>query len=118
MSNKMVIVTVLLLAILVTGCGGATSTTTDSDGAPQIVPTSTDNNAKVKVMADGSVFLNGVEATIDDLKQEFERLSTVDGSVCYSREAADGEPHPIVEQVLNAVIESGLPITLSDTDCV
>ncbi len=117
MPDTKIIVILLLLALLVAGCDNASSPTTDSGDSPSIIPTSADNTANVTVKADGIVLLNGVEVSIDDLKQEFERLSAINGEVCYYREDPTGEPHPIVEDVINAVMEAELSITLSTTEC-
>jgi biopolymer transport protein ExbD len=95
-------VAVLLVGILV-GCSN-NNTAVD------------ENVAQVKVTADGKVFLNGAETTLENLQAEFARLSAADGSVIYYRENPEGEPHPIAEQVIQAVIEAQLPIQFSEQD--
>ena len=75
-----------------------------------------DRIAQVKVTADGKIFLNGSETTLDALKAEFARLHDIGGQVIYYRENPQAEPHPIAQAVIQAVIDAQLPITLSETD--
>jgi PBP1b-binding outer membrane lipoprotein LpoB len=93
-----------VLAFLAVGCSNNTAAPVD------------ENTAQVKVTTDGKLFLNGAETTLDDLKVEFTRLQASGGGVQYYRENPAGEPHPITEQVMQAVIEAQLPIQLMEQD--
>jgi hypothetical protein len=94
----------LLLAVLVVGCANNTTARVD------------ENVAQVKVTAAGAVYLNGVETTIENLQAEFARLQASGGTVQYYRENPEAEPHPIAEQVIQAVIDAQLPIQFSEHD--
>ena len=96
----------ILVSLLFVGC------------AQQQAPTPPDfpEYARVKVTADGLIFLNGNPATMEDLEVEFARLATVSGGVWYYRENSQAEPHPVAEQVIQAVIDANLPIAFSEVD--
>lgn len=98
------LVVLLIVALLAVGCSNDAAATMD------------ENVARVKVTADGKVFLNGAETTLDDLRAEFARLQASGGRVQYYREDPTGKPHPIAEQVIQAVIEAKLPIQLMERD--
>lgn len=98
---------VLIAGLLLNACASASTNAPAQD---------TTNVAKVKVTADGRVYLNGFETTLGGLRQEFERLATVNGEVWYYREDAESDPPRIVQDVLDAIIEAGLPVQFSETD--
>ena len=87
-------------------------------GCAQQAPTPPDFSefARVKVTADGQIFLNGNSATLEDLNIEFARLATVGGGVWYYRENPQAEPHPVATQVIEAVVAASLPIAFSEVD--
>jgi hypothetical protein len=69
--------------------------------------------AKVEIDQEGTINLNGEVVTIEQLRQEFARLKEVNGAVWYYRENPEAEPHPKAMQVMEAIIESKLPVKLS-----
>ena len=94
----------LLLFFIGTGCGHSSSVT-----GTQIV-------GKVKVTQAGGITFNGKSLTLEDLKVELNRLKQAEGAVEYYRESADGEPSEKAMEVFGAIMESGLPIKLSDKE--
>ena len=97
----------LIVSLIIVGCAQQQATPTPPD-FPEY--------ARVKVTADGQIFMNGNPAAIEDLEVEFARLATVGGGVWYYRENPEAEPHPIAEEVLNAIIAAQLPIAFSEVD--
>jgi hypothetical protein len=69
--------------------------------------------AKVAVSADGRVELDGSVASLEELRAAFAELSRADGVVWYYREAADAEPHPLAMEVVQAIIDARLPVSMS-----
>jgi biopolymer transport protein ExbD len=72
--------------------------------------------AKVRVYAAGRITLDGQEVSTDELRSAFADLKSRHGAVWYYREQAQGQPHPNVMQVMEAVVEARLPISLSDRE--
>ena len=68
---------------------------------------------KVSVFADGRITADGSPATVDSLRESFKKLAEQKGAVWYYREAGQAEPPPQAMQVMQAVVEAGLPIRLS-----
>jgi hypothetical protein len=83
--------------------------------------TATDQNApsadapvlKVAVFADGRLTVNGTASTIEGLRESLRTLSEKHGVVWYYREAGQQEPPAVATDVMQAVIDAGLPIRLS-----
>ncbi len=72
--------------------------------------------AKVKVDRLGTIYLNGNEVTLEELKQAFARLKEEGGAVWYYRENPEGEPPPQAMAVIVAVGEAQVPIRLMEED--
>ena len=106
----------IAFVLLASGCTSGSDQPADQ---PQTQPEPT-AIAKVKVDRAGTIFLDGTEVTVDELKQAFARLKQEGGAVWYYREDPQGEPMPetaaVVEAVLNAVIAAELPIRLLEED--
>jgi biopolymer transport protein ExbD len=68
---------------------------------------------KLAVMADGRIAVNGAPATIQSLRESLKKLSQQKGVVWYYREAANTEGPPVVKQVVQAIIDSRLPVRFS-----
>jgi hypothetical protein len=68
---------------------------------------------KIAVMADGRITVDGSPATMDSLHASLKRLAEQKGVVWYYRETSQGEPPRQSAEVIQAVIESRLPIRLS-----
>ena len=68
--------------------------------------------AKVFVQLDGTILLNGQPTTLENLKKEFVTLKSQNGSVWYSRANPEGEPPPHAMEVIQAVVDAGLPVRL------
>ncbi len=70
--------------------------------------------ARIKVNRDGTILLNGQIVTMDVLKASLSKLTqSGDAAVWYYRENSAGEPHPNAMLVLQAAIDTKLPIKLS-----
>ncbi len=96
----------LLLAVALWSC-------TSKPKQPPFVPTQI---AKIKVQADGAIFLDEKPVSLEDLRAELEKLSKVKGAaVYYYRENPKGKPHPAaaITGVLKAIMEARLPVRLS-----
>jgi hypothetical protein len=79
-------------------------------------PMSSSPNAptlKISVMADGRITVDGSPATIDSVRVSLRRLAGKKGVVWYYREAGQAKAPPESSEVIQAVIENGLPIRLS-----
>jgi len=85
------------------GCGKQTTPPVAANG-PHI---------KIAVYVDGRINADGSPATIGSLKESFKKLAKENGEVWYYREAANREPPAQAMQVMQAVVEAGLPIRLS-----
>lgn len=72
-----------------------------------------DVKLEVKAMADGTIFADGDEVSLDQLRRKLAQLKTAGGAVWYYREGADAEPHPNAMEVMKLVVENQLPITMS-----
>ena len=68
---------------------------------------------KIAVMADGRVTVEGCPTTIDSLRASLQALAKQQGVVWYYREAGAAKAPPESSEVIQAVIENGLPIRLS-----
>jgi hypothetical protein len=70
--------------------------------------------AKIKVNRDGIIRLDDQPVTIDALRASLLKLSqSADAAVWYYRENSAGEPHPNAVLVLQAIVDSRLPVKLS-----
>jgi hypothetical protein len=67
---------------------------------------------KVAVMRDGKILVNGEASSLSSLRAAIKKLAEEKGMVLYYREAAQEEPPPVAMVVLQAVIDSRLPISL------
>jgi hypothetical protein len=72
--------------------------------------------AKVKVTRAGTIYLDGKTVSLAELKQEFVRLKRVQGVVWYYRENPQGEPPPQAMAVIEAIVETKLPVKLVERD--
>ena len=72
--------------------------------------------AKVKITQAGTIYLDGKTVSMAELKQEFVRLKRAQGVVWYYRENPQGEPPPQAMAVIEAIIETRLPVKLVEKD--
>jgi hypothetical protein len=72
-----------------------------------------DPKIEVKVMADGSVFLDGQPATLATIDEKFAELAKAKGTVRYYRESAQSQPPPVAKDVIALVAKHRLPISFS-----
>lgn len=68
---------------------------------------------KIAVFADGRLTADGRQVTIEELSRDLAQLRKEHGSVLYYREDASSEPPPIATQVIKAIIDAHLPVSLS-----
>jgi hypothetical protein len=73
----------------------------------------TTNVARVGAYQDGRITLDGRDVPIEHVRAAFVKLSRNKGVVWYYREAADAEPHPHAMQVIEAIVEAGLAVSMS-----
>lgn len=71
---------------------------------------------KVKVDKSGTVFLNGKNVTVEELRKEFAKLKKANGAVMYYRENPQGEPPAQALEVMQAIIDAKLPVQLVEKD--
>ena len=68
----------------------------------------------------GDIYLNDTLVSLEDLKREFARLREVNGAVWYYRDDPDQEPStqaaPIVDAVMQAIVEARIPVRLAKED--
>lgn len=68
---------------------------------------------QIKVLADGSVQLDGAPASLDKIDERLAALARANGEVWYYREAPQSDPPPIAMQVMDVVAKHRLPISMS-----
>jgi len=68
---------------------------------------------KIAVMADGRITVDGSPATMESLRVSLKQLAVHKGVVWYYREAGQSAGPPQSAEVIQAIIESRLPIRLS-----
>jgi hypothetical protein len=98
------------LAVMLAGCDS--SRVADRSGGQRSGKLNTQEVAKVHVDAAGGIFLNGKAATLEDLRREFARVRTANGSVWYSRANPAGDPPPNALEVLQVVMDAKVPVRL------
>jgi hypothetical protein len=67
---------------------------------------------RVFFSSSGNVSLNGKPTKASDLARAINALSPRPSAICYARENPNVEPHPNVSVVLDAMVETKLPIAL------
>jgi hypothetical protein len=89
----------------VAGCGKGDEGVTNAAraGCP-------DSGAKVFLTAQGAMTLNGRPLEPSQLKDALLGLSPAPTAICYSREDPAGEPHPVAQGILEAMMAVRLPI--------
>lgn len=68
---------------------------------------------KIQSYSSGEFTLNGARVTITDMRAAMDAVSDRDTVVWYYREAADTEPTEQQMEALTAILDAGLPISLS-----
>jgi biopolymer transport protein ExbD len=71
---------------------------------------------RIKVAQDGTIFLNGSKASLEDVKKNLEQLKANKGRVRYFRENPQGEAPPQAMTVMKAIADTGLPIKLCTSE--
>jgi biopolymer transport protein ExbD len=67
---------------------------------------------KVYVDDQGQIFVNGKQTTLPGLKEELQRAATRGATVAYSRANPSGDPPPHAMDVMQSIVEAGLPVRL------
>ncbi len=101
---KIVLAAVLALPVL----GLMACSDGGGDGAVRVRPV-----ARVSVNAEGEIFLDDREVSLDELTKALADLRERDGEVWYHRESVDGVAPPQATAVMKAVLDTKLPIRLS-----
>ena len=68
---------------------------------------------EVKVMADGSLFIDDWPVSLKSMDRRFGKLAKANGVVWYYREAGHAEPPAVAAEVIRLVMKHRLPISLS-----
>jgi hypothetical protein len=68
---------------------------------------------RIAVYADGRITADGHPVELGALRQALAELKKANGSVLYYRERASSEPHPKAMEVVKAIVDAKLPISLS-----
>jgi biopolymer transport protein ExbD len=76
-----------------------------------------DKMVSIKVTKGGEIFYNKRPVSVQELGDELNKLDRSNTGVCYHREAGNEEPHPVVKEVLQKVIDAKLAIKLSEEEC-
>ena len=71
---------------------------------------------RIKVAKDGTIFLNGSKASLEDVQKNLEQLKANKGRVRYFRENPKGEAPPQALTVMKTIVDAGLPIKLCDSE--
>ena len=71
---------------------------------------------RIKVTQDGTIFLNGSKASVEDVKKNLEQLKANKGRVRYFRENPQGEAPPQAITVIKTIADAGLPIKLCTSE--
>lgn len=66
--------------------------------------------AKVRVSADGKLYLNERLVTLDELRLEFQRLKGIHGGVWFVDESSAGASRQLGQRVSAAIVEAELPM--------
>jgi biopolymer transport protein ExbD len=106
---------ILVLALLMSGCSKNANQQNHST-QEQASMTDFSEYAKVKVTKAGKIYLNGKEAGLEQLRHEFARLKQANGAVLYYREDPQGEPPAEAMEVIQAIINAKLPVSLVEKD--
>ena len=69
--------------------------------------------ARVSVLADGKLLLNGELVTLSALSAALKKLKEANGVVWYYRENGQGEPTPQAMSAIKLVVEHSLPVSMS-----
>ena len=71
---------------------------------------------RIKVAQDGTIFLNGTKASLEDVKTNLEQLKVNKGRVRYFRENPQGDPPTQAVYVTQAIANAGLPLKLCSSE--
>jgi biopolymer transport protein ExbD len=113
MNHSILLLTIVLIAFPATGCDDRESISRNA-APPATVPTkSMKPKAEVKVLMDGSLFLDGQPSTLAMIDQRFAELAKSKGELWYYREAAQAEPPAVAIKIIDLAIKYQLPITMS-----
>jgi biopolymer transport protein ExbD len=97
---------ILSVSGVVAGCGQATQPEPQSTASGEILP--------VHITAAGVITANGRQVSIEELKKELARLSGSGGSILYTRDTPNGDPHPNAMKVLAAVVDANVPLLMPE----
>jgi hypothetical protein len=75
-----------------------------------------DTVTRIKVAQDGTIFLNGSKASLEDVKKNLDQLKANKGRVRYFRENPQGEAPPPAVSVIKAIADAGVPIKLCTSE--
>ncbi len=104
----MKIVNVVLILLIVLSLMGCSKQDNSNDEAELIRPI-----VKVSVLNTGKILIDGTESTLSQIEQHLKTLKTEDGVVWYYRETGQEEAPQDAMQVIQIIVENGLPISLS-----
>jgi hypothetical protein len=68
---------------------------------------------KIAILSNGRLMVDGAPSSIQSLRESLRKVGQEQGVVWYYRESGNETPPPIATEVINEVIEAGVPIRLS-----
>lgn len=74
------------------------------------------SGARIYVKSDGTALLNGAIVEVDGFGDALAALAPAPTVACYSRDAAEAEPHPAASRVVQAIIDQRLPVAFYTDD--
>ena len=73
-----------------------------------------DSALRISVLSSGKILLDGKKVTISEVKKALTRVNSETGAVWYYRESGKGEPPDAAIEISKVMVESKLPISLSN----
>ena len=79
----------------------------------KIAPNQDEKVLKISVLANGKIFIDTKESSLQDVEKRLIQLKKDNGEVWYYRETANNEPPTEAMEVIKLIVKHKLPITLS-----
>ncbi len=79
-------------------------------------PDYTNNVSRIKLSKEGTIYLNGKQALLEDVKKELEQRKAKHGAVKYYRENPQEEASPQALQLIRVIAEAKLPVRFCENE--